>query len=313
MSYENKNISELKEICKNKGLSGYSKLRKDELINLLRGGNKSSKNIFNKFFKKIFVISLYDKTERWEKVAKQFKSRKIEVERFIAIDGRCKNEGTVACEQKRKSFEIQYNVKLPLSKKYPLKELIPASSLSIGTVVLLRQMVKEGWPTMLICEDDVVLGRNLLNKFEQGIKELNKTQKDWDILYLGCGNKCGNANIGTNKSKKHKNISPLTQFIDAEFFVQYPDDLRMICEDCPKISDNLSRPLQPGGTWCYAYSLKGAKKFLKFVDNDVSEHIDQLLKQAVTANKLKAVSFDPPIVWHEGGAFRSDTDIPWEW
>lgn len=311
MSYENKTVAELKDIAKTVGLSGYSKLRKNELIDLIKGGNKKNSSIFNKFFTKIFVISLYDKVERWEKVYKQFKSKKIGVERFIAIDGRCKNEGIVGCEQKRKSFEIQYNVKLPLGN-YPIKELIPAASLSIGTVVLLRQMVRERWPTMLICEDDIVLGRNLVNKFEQGIKELNKVQDDWDVLYLGCGNYCGTRNIGLKKSKINNNISPLTQFIDLEYYVNHPDDLRAICDDCDELSNHLSRPSHPGGTWCYAYSLKGAKRFLKFIDDDVSGHIDQLLIQSIEAKKLKAVSFDPPIVWHEGGAFRSDSDIPWD-
>ena len=28
---------------------------------------------------------------------------------------------------------------------------------------------------------------------------------------------------------------------------------------------------------------------------------------------VRPLSFNPPIVWHEGGAIRSDTDIPWEY
>ena len=46
---------------------------------------------------------------------------------------------------------------------------------------------------------------------------------------------------------------------------------------------------------------------------DVSNHIDQMLINAINADVLKAVAFDPPIVWHEGGAIRSDSDIPWQW
>ena len=71
---------------------------------------KKSKNTFNNFFDKIFVINLFDKTTRWNKVEKQFKNRKINIDRFIAVDGRCQNQGKKACLEKLKSFEISYNV-----------------------------------------------------------------------------------------------------------------------------------------------------------------------------------------------------------
>ena len=38
-----------------------------------------SKSALNKFFDKIFVISLYDAVERYEKVEKQFKSKKVNI------------------------------------------------------------------------------------------------------------------------------------------------------------------------------------------------------------------------------------------
>ena len=79
------------------------------------------KNFFNKFFDKIFVISLYDATQRYEKVEKQFEARKIAIQRFIAIDGRCKNQGDKVCKDKLTTFEMIYNVKISNKKKLPLK------------------------------------------------------------------------------------------------------------------------------------------------------------------------------------------------
>ena len=66
----------------------------------------TKKSSLNKFFNKIFVISLYDATQRYDKVEKQFNERNINIERFIAIDGRCKNQGDKVCKDKLKTFEM---------------------------------------------------------------------------------------------------------------------------------------------------------------------------------------------------------------
>jgi hypothetical protein len=75
----------------------------------------------------------------------------------------------------------------------------------------------------------------------------------------------------------------------------------------------MSIPERAGGSWCYAFSLKGAKKFLKLIDNDAGNHVDQIYQKLPNKGGIMPVAFNPPIVWHEGGAIRSDTDIPWEY
>ena len=278
------------------------------------------KNIFNKFFDKIFVINLFDKIQRWKKVSTQFKRRKIKIERFIAIDGRCKTQGKAGCLEKLKNFEMIYNVKIPTTghglkknKTYPLEELVPASSLSIGTILILRAMIKYKWKYILICEDDIELGRNILKKFKQGVKEIGT--KGWDVLYLGCGAMCGVRGISDKKSSVTKYKSQLGEIYDEEIYVQHKNDLRMLCDPfkCKKISNHISTIYKPGGTWCYAYSLSGAKKLLKMIKNDAGEHIDNLISKQLIGGKMKGFAFDPPIVMHEGGALRSDSDIPWDW
>ena len=264
----------------------------------------------NEFFDRIYVINLFDKIDRWNKVSKQFKSRKIHAERFIAIDGRCKDQPIEACKAKLKTFEMIYNVKLPFTKNY--KEMIPASSLTIGTILILRNMVKNKYKHILICEDDIELGDNFEKNFLQGIKEINKTKhKDkWDILYLGCGNECGNNGISYDKSKHNNHLSTLSRFY-GDMYVHNKDDLRKVCTpECNQITKHISIPNNAGGGWCYAYSLKGAKKMLKLIGDNASEHIDQIYQKT---GRMSVLSFDPPIVWHEGGAIRTDSDIPWEW
>ena len=286
------------------------------------------KSELNKYFNKIFVINLYNNTKKWDKVNKQFKSRNIKVERFVAVDGRCKNDGKQACMDKLNSFQIAYDVKInpkakdQIGRKMSLKEILPASSLTIGTLLLLRAQVKNKWKHMLICEDDIELTRNIEKKFKKGIKELGKTK--WDLLYLGCGGLCGDRGLSWDKDEKHPHESVFKEIEDFEddemIYVSHPNDLRTICDDkryCEPFSDNITRIKggQHGGTWCYAWSLDGAKKMVKEFEkkkNEVSIHIDQFINKTVRKKILKAYSFDPVIVHHEKIGKIRNTDIPWK-
>jgi len=273
------------------------------------------------------VINLFDHKNKWLKVRNQFKKRNINVERFIAIDGRCKAMGKQACIDKMNSFSMSYDVTINPTQRNQynelmmLKEILPVSSLSIGTLVLLRNQVKNKWKHMLICEDDIELTRNVEEKFNQGIRELK--DKPWDLLYLGCGGLCGNKGLSYTKDKKHKYSSvyalPGINYID-ELYLNHPNDLRMYCEDvtsCKKVSDNLVKLNgNHGGTWCYAWSLRGAKKMMKLMkdrNNLVSRHIDQIINEFVNRGHLKAYSFNPVIVHHELLQVNRKTDIPWKW
>jgi GR25 family glycosyltransferase involved in LPS biosynthesis len=285
---------------------------------------KSKMNIFNKYFDKVFVINLFDNVEKWKKVNKQFKNRNINVERFVAVDGRCKNTGKQSCLDKLNSFKLAYNVDIDPKQKnqnnkvMPLKEIVPASSLSIGTLILLRSQVKYKWKHMLLCEDDIELTSNLEEKFKNGIDELKN--KKWDLLYLGCGGLCGNDGLSLTKDKLHKYSSvyslPEIGYID-ELYLKHPNDLRMYRDNLKCDSNNLVKlEGDQGGTWCYAWSLQGARKMLKIMEknnNLVSEHIDQIIAECVRNKKLTAYSFNPVIVHHELLQPKRKTDIPWKW
>jgi len=272
-----------------------------------------TKNIFNKFFNKIFVINLYDKIERWKKVEKQFSLKKIKVDRFIAIDGRCKKEGESVCKSKLKTFQIMYNIKISNKDNYKINELLPAASLTIGTILLLRHMVKNNLERILICEDDIELTTDLEKTFSKGIKEIGDAT--WDILYLGCGGDCGIKGINYDYTEETPYLSEVGQILDDEYYISVKEDLRSPCdiEDCREFSKHISYAKRPGGTWAYAYSLRGAKKLLKLINNDAGNHIDQIVKKFVDSGDIKALAFDPPIIYHEGGAIRTNSDIGWSW
>jgi GR25 family glycosyltransferase involved in LPS biosynthesis len=246
--------------------------------------------------------------ERFRKVTDQFRNKGVKYERFNAVDGRCKKG---ECAQKKREMEKKYGVKISNTVK------APTASLVIGTLEILKRQVKNKWKRVLICEDDVVFDPKILQTFEKGINELGN--EDWDLLYLGCGGTCGSKGISNTKTKNEKYLTSLSIVDKHEYdwYVKHPDDLRVpLYEDDmdrSKWGKYISIPMSPGGCWAYCYSLKGAKKALDMFKNKINNHIDQLLINKVSKNKLKAYSFDPPIIWHEKGAFRPDSDLPWTW
>lgn len=261
----------------------------------------------NRFFDKIFVINLKASEDRWKKVSKRFKEKGIEVDRYNAIDGRCKTEKQ--CESKAKTFSKRYNIVYSKKIKNPMERL-PASSLTLSHKLIYNEMINRGWSQILICEDDILIDKNIERIFKKGISEL---PPDWDMLYLGCGSECGNSGLGYNKTKKHKFKSDIAKFFDINWYVTKKEDLRVPCDYCEKISDTLTIPTFPGGTWSFAVSLKGAKKLNKIIGKNIGRHCDKIYSKYISENKLNAYAFDPPIMWHEEGAFRKNTTIPWTW
>lgn len=263
----------------------------------------------NDYFDRVFVINLHDYRDRLAKIGKRLKSKGIQYTLFDAVDGRCK-DGDVMCDRKRRAFELEYNVKVSED------EDVPPLSLTLGTWFLLKQQVKNRWKRILIFEDDATLVRNFNKRFEEGVEELNKVGKNWDLLYLGCTEYCGSRGVSKERTSKNKHLTSIAKFSDnANFYVKHKDDIRHPCseENCKQLSENISIAARPGGNFGYAISLKGAKKILKFMDNTIDDHIDGLIGYVIDEGNMKVLSFDPPIVNHYGGADRADTAIDWAW
>ena len=274
-----------------------------------RGPHKNSP--VNQFFDKVFIINLYDNVKRWKEVVPQFKRLGIKVQRFVAVDGRCKAT-EAECIQKLQSFELAYDVDIPYKNK-KASSVLPAASLAIGTVLLLRAMVRNNWKRILICEDDIHVVRGFTKKFEELVKELRGRR--WDLLYLGCGQECGVHDISDKRDKHHPHVSTWVANGDSDdddIYVHHRDDLRMPCGDmCVEVTEHLTRVYNAGGTWCYAYSLAGAKKVLKAIGDNIDDHIDQILMRLQYDSVVKALAADPPIVMHEDMRGSRNSDIPW--
>jgi len=266
-----------------------------------------AKSVFNRFFDKIFIINLKDSPHRLKKVAKEYRNKHIKFDVFEAINGRCKKVSI--CKEKQKEFSKRYGVQYGNSIKNP-KERIPASSLTLSQRLIYMETIRQGWERVLISEDDVWLTSDIEKRFKQAIKEL---PDDWDMLYLGCGAECGLKGISESRTKKNRYITPLSEHYDINWHVSVKEDLRSLCEDCKVHSKNLTLPESPGGTWNYAVSNKGARKLLEILGNRIGQHCDQVYRNAIFNGDIKAYALDPPVIYHEGGAFRGDSAIPWKW
>lgn len=264
---------------------------------------------FNKFFDKVYIISLKDQKTKYTRVSNQFKKKNIKHVKFEAIDGRSKTKAEESA--KRAQFEKDYNLKI--SKKLPLS----AASLTIGTVLILQKMIEKNYDHVLITEDDIVLNNDILKVFKQGVKELGET--DWHLLYLGCGGTCGHKDVGVSKTKNRPYKST---WKDVSVFVKHPYDLRMPCKSCESFTKNLSHTNQAGGTWAYAYNKSFAQVFLDILTVKsgkdkgkirIRDHIDQILMKLARMYELNILAFDPPIVMHEYGIARRDEFSTIKW
>lgn len=268
---------------------------------------KSKRNFLNSYLSKIFIINLKDKTERLKKTTKQFKKQGIKYSVFEAIDGRC--SGKKECNAKKRSLEKEHHIKIKMDS-------IPAASLIIGTIKILREQVRNKWPRIMICEDDIELTRNVADSFKKGLNEIKGTKyENYDILYLGCGNKCGVKGISSKRTSVNKHLTSLSivKGRGYNWFVRHKNDIRMPCDDCKIVTKSITIPSSPYGGWAYIYTLKAAKKLLKYINNAPYDAIDMIIPDAIEDGIIKPLAFDPPIIMHEEGAVRSDSTIDWEW
>jgi GR25 family glycosyltransferase involved in LPS biosynthesis len=278
---------------------------------------------FNNFFDQIYIVNLEDKKRAYDEVSVQLQKYGIKHSRFLAIDGRGDAKQK---SEKRKLFEKIYKVKI-LPDKDGIYNM-PATSLTIGNILMMREMVEKKWERMLILEDDVVLDKNIIDDFATGIREIDKSGVDWDLLYLSCGSECGRHGVTYNKTSENVNKSTWMEHYSwpdlglKSVYVKEPFDIRFPCkrDDCPRVSKHISaiKSGSVGGTFAYAITYKGAIKFLKFVNskiggpNDKLAHIDQLLKTAINKKILKALAFDPIIIYHKDGVkIAGNNTITW--
>jgi GR25 family glycosyltransferase involved in LPS biosynthesis len=116
----------------------------------------------NTFFDKIYCINLERRPDRWINVKSKFDRLGIDVERFIASDGKdIKNLPET-------SFFNHFMNKSEYGCLMSHKRVVEDAK-------------KNGYKRVLILEDDVLFHKDFMNLFQRV-----KDAPEWDMLFLGC-------------------------------------------------------------------------------------------------------------------------------
>lgn len=107
----------------------------------------------------IYCVNLDRRTDRWEKMTKQFSDHGINVKRFSAIDG-----SKIAGEKSYWSSVLGFNT---------------------SQIKVLEQAILEDHKIVMVLEDDAQLHPDFKNLVENGMAQL---PSDWNMCYLGGSN-----------------------------------------------------------------------------------------------------------------------------
>lgn len=131
-----------------------------------------------------------------------------------------------------------------------------------------KKIVNENLDNVIIMEDDIIFRKNI----KENLKILNKNlPKEYDYIHLGCD--------GFNCS-----LSSLLKSDYNKLF--FKNNFKLL-----------------SGTWCYMISNKGAKKMLKYYDNNNVGHIDRAIFEN---NNINVFVYKKPLVKHFINNFKSN-------
>ena len=157
----------------------------------------------NKYFDNIYCLNLDKRTSKWLAVKKQLDRYGIIVERFSAAgpnDFVVKNNFKKLCKVHPKMKE---------RKKRALIDSIGAMGCLISHTRIIKDAKRNGYKKILILEDDIILAKNFLEKFNN-ISRL----PPWKLLYLG-GSQHGWKSVNINKRGFYKAVNTCGTFAYA--------------------------------------------------------------------------------------------------
>lgn len=230
----------------------------------------------NRFFDKVFVITLRRATDRHAHIQKELEG--LDYQLFYGKD---KQEFSVE-ELQQKGI---YNEDLA-RKHHRYGKPMPAGMIgcSWSHVEIYRTIIQNNYQRVLILEDDVVINREQVSTWPQVVQEL---PADWELLYLGFAEK--------------ETVPPLAFVKKAVYHVQrffgglnyshttinnlYPK----------KIGKHLSKAGYHDCTHAYGLTLSCAEKLLA-LQTPISFFPDNLLAHAATNEILKAYIIQPKLI-----------------
>jgi glycosyl transferase family 25 len=230
----------------------------------------------NKFFDKIYIVTLKKSLDRHEVFKKRLKGLNFEI--FWGVDG------------KKEDIEVLEGNGVYNHKLYHLNRLInqePSRKLNMGRVgcalshvSIYKDIVEKKYSRVLILEDDVTVVEKYINDFEKGILEL---PGECDLLYLG--------HYGSHK--KYSNAAKLKfiiyKFLNSCGLKKYdPINYRNLF---PRpYSNHLVYAGYHWGTHAYSVTLNGARKILGY-QQPITREADNILAELCKYELIKAYSF----------------------
>jgi GR25 family glycosyltransferase involved in LPS biosynthesis len=177
--------------------------------------NINKKNYLNIFFDKIYLINLDRRKDRFNNINIHLNKRNILYKKITAID--------------YKDLDIK-------CKKYHKRFTIKEDACLLSHLKIIKEAKELGYKKILILEDDILFHKEL-NKY---VNTLDKIPKNWNLIYLGCGQRNGandvfkkkpfylaNKSRGTYAYGVNENIyNYLIKILNKGFHgVHYPIDL----------------------------------------------------------------------------------------
>ncbi|KAJ1663775.1 hypothetical protein IW140_004523 [Coemansia sp. RSA 1813] len=143
-----------------------------------------------------------------------------------------------------------------------------------------RDMINNGHKRALVVEDDVDFEIDAVAVIGKSIEALNKTNTDWDIIYVGHCSVEENS-TGSGKSPVYSGFG------------------------------RLYRSVHPFCTSGYLLSINGAKKLYAYFSKNTSQKhaLDVQLVALIKRNLLKSYSLHPPVVYQRRDLYPSDDGL----
>ena len=229
----------------------------------------------NKYFDKIYVLSLPSLQQRIDSVTLRLEGLNFEI--FYGIDKRntsmeeIKGKGLYNTKQYRQYY------------KRPAEMSLGMLCCSLGHVSMYQSIISNGFKRTLILEDDVVPVMEAIPLFPEITKEL---PADWELLYLGYEK---NETFGF--AQKVKQLAYLAWPNHAQLHLTRS----MFKKYYPrKISSHIGYAGFHDCTHAYAVTLEGAKKLLQ-LQQPVIFNPDNLLAWANCTEQVKAYISRPKL------------------
>lgn len=248
-------------------------------------------DILNRFFDKIYIISLERNKQRHE-----YLSESLSALNYIFFWGTDGQEFSIDSFVEKGLYNTHLSKQLRILNDQPSKNmLVNAVACALSHTGVHRDMIESGYDRILVLEDDVVVETNsdpLL--LQNGFDEL---PEDWEMLYLG--------HLDNNMNRKFSTkfrIQILYPILYSLGFERYNPEIfnRRFPRD---YSEHLNRAGYHYGTHAYALTREGAKKLYRY-QTPVTREIDIAAAELTMFNFIKSFSLKNRIF------FQNRMDLP---